>query len=157
MMQNCIAVPGEPGDCYRACVASILGLTTQEVPNFHALSVASGAHGDKASLLMQQMVRDFLRPRGLAIFQTYCCGDWPLEEALQHFSGENPGVPVIFNGQPKHSNDDSHAVIALDGKIIHDPSGAGIIGPNQFEKTSWWFAEVITVALPTPSSGDNHE
>jgi hypothetical protein len=144
--QRCAAAPGEAGDCYRACLATILGVPASTVPNFNELARRTGLVGEPSYLAMQDMVRTYLRPLGLSVFGTYCNGEWPIEKALDYFSGHSPGVPVIFNGQSIHLPDESHAVIALDGRIVHDPSGAGIAGPVVCEGGSkWWFMDVIAV------------
>jgi hypothetical protein len=141
--QQCIASKrGEAGDCYSACIATVLGVPVDTVPNFNELAVRQGLEGQDGSLAMMQMARDFLAPRGLSIFNTYCNGEWPIEKALDYFSGHSPGVPIIFHGKPLLSTDEAHAVVALDGRIIHDPSGAGIAGPCG----DWWFMDVIAVA-----------
>jgi hypothetical protein len=137
--QRCISAPGEAGDCVRACVATVLGVPAATMPNFNELTKREGLEGEKAYLAMQQQIRDFLRPLGLSIFNSYCNGEWPLEKALDYFSGFSPGVPIIFHGQALSRPDEHHAVIALDGKIVHDPSGAGIAGPCG----EWWYMDVI--------------
>jgi hypothetical protein len=140
--QRCIASVGEAGDCYSACIATILGVPIASVPNFNEETRREGLYGEAGSLAMTKRAVAYLRPFGLSIFNSYCNGEWPIEKALEYFSGHSPGVPVIFHGKPRFSEDEAHAVIALDGKIVHDPSGAGIAGPLG----DWWFMDVIALA-----------
>src|SRR5688572_16969639 len=99
--QRCIAPPGEAGDCMRACVATILGVPAADIPNFNETTRREGLTGEKQYLAMQQQIREYLSPFGLSIFNSYCNGEWPLEKALDYFSGFSPGVPVIFHGQAR--------------------------------------------------------
>lgn len=140
--QRCATSAGEAGDCYSACIATILGVPIESVPNFNEQTQRQGLFGKEGSLAMTERARQYLRPFGLSIFNTYCNGEWPIEKALDYFSGHSPGVPIIFHGKPRFSLDESHAVVAMDGKIIHDPSGAGIAGPCG----EWWFMDVIALA-----------
>lgn len=135
--QRCIATSGEPGDCYRACLATITGLDIRDLPNF-----GKGHRNDPEN--MEQMwneVREFLAPHGLSIFNNYCNGEWSLERMLDYFSRYNSGVPIILTGKPKYHSDPAHSVVALDGKIVHDPSGAGIAGACG----EWWFFDAVCV------------
>ena len=107
-------------------------MPANEVPNFVAM--AKGKYDDAKE------ARAWLARYGLSIFQTWCSGQWKLEDALHWFSGINPGVPFILSGACKG---DHHAVVVKDGKIAHDPSNSGIEGPC--EDGNWWF-DIITVA-----------
>lgn len=146
--QRCIAKAGEPGDCYRACIATITGIPINSLPNFNAVATAKGIHGSEHSLEMTRLARESLARYGLSLFDTYCNGDWPLEKALDYFSTYNIGVPVILHGLSKYAPDEHHTVIALDGKIVFDPSGAGISGPCLAGDGAWWFMDVIALAKP---------
>lgn len=143
--QCCIAQAEEPGDCYRACVATITGLEIADIPNFkaeHALLTRED------NIAFDREVRDFLSDRGLSIFNFYCDGDWPLEKALSFWSGFNVGAPAILTGKPALCGEAAHAVVVLDGVIAHDPSGAGISGPCDpgEGEASYWFFDVICLA-----------
>lgn len=142
---NCISGRGEFGDCYRACIASILELPADEVPHFGALSTDSEQ--------MKVHFRKWLSERGLALFENWVSGQWSLEKVLQLFSKESPGAPFILHGEAaiKGTGDINHAVVALDGEI-HDPSGAGIRGPCvniEGERLHWWI-DVITISRALP-------
>jgi hypothetical protein len=148
--QRCISTAGEAGDCYRACLATILGVPAASIPNFNDITEKEGLAGESAYLAMQQRTREFLHPLGLGIFNTYCNGEWPMEKALDYFSAHSPGVPIIFHGRTPRSPHEFHAVVALDGKIVHDPSGVGISGPCG----DWWFMDVVGLAESWTSPRD---
>ena len=138
---GCISSAGEFGDCYRACIASILELPPEQVPHFGGLSTNSEE--------MKVHFRQWLAERGLALFENWVSGGWSLEKVLRLFSKESPGAPFILHGEAalKGGSDINHAVVALDGEI-HDPSGAGICGPCvniEGERLHWWI-DVITVS-----------
>lgn len=142
--QACVSKAGEPGDCYRACIATVTGHDIHGIPNFNALAVGEGFDH---SANMQKMAREYLALYGLAIFETYCNGEWPLDRALEHLSAYNTGAPVILHGKPERSCDPGHSVVLLDGRIVHDPSGAGIAGPIRCsDGRAWWFAETICLS-----------
>jgi hypothetical protein len=142
--QRCI-VGGKKGDCFRACIATICELDAREIPNFIEQDCGKGE--------MFVVAREWLHQRGFGLFETYCSAGWPLEKVLRLYSEDNPGAPVIIAGVSQSHPDETHAVVALNGTIAHDPSGAGITAPypcncSDAECTAaWWFIYVIT-AMP---------
>lgn len=144
--QNCIVA--EPyGDCWRACIATIVGEPIADVPNFMHLSGEVKPTADEGL----ELTRQWLAPRGLGLFETYCSANWTLAELLKTFSQPNPGVPIIICGYSVTDPDDGHAVIAMDGVVIHDPSGAGLSGPYPCRQpgcecgVSWWWIYAVSV------------
>jgi hypothetical protein len=138
--QRCI-VPQhgeESGDCWRACIASILNLSARDVPNFVDL-----AERMKARNRAEDCAREWLSSYGLTIFQTYCTGDWSLENMLRVYGDINPGVPMILSGRCTTAPDDHHCVVIMNGKVVHDPSNAGVNAPCS---DGYWWLEVIAVA-----------
>lgn len=136
--QRCIA----SGDCYRACIASVCECPAREVPDFGSL-----AKDDPDR--MRVLVREWLHARGFGLFSTYCSAGWKLETVLSVYSAENPGVPAILIGKSGSSSNEAHAVVALNGEIAHDPSGAGLAGawPCACKADcdlGWWWIDVIT-------------
>lgn len=99
----------EEGNCFAACIASILELPLADVPNFCV---------DRKHWL--QHCNDWLAKRGLAYIEFKLTG------------GEVPiwmtdvGHHVISGPSPR--GDFHHCVVGLDGKMVHDPhpSGAGL-------------------------------
>lgn len=135
--QMCISAPGEAGDCYRACLATITGHPISQMQNF-----GKDCRNDPENMeAMWNEVREYLAPFGLSIFNNYCNGEWPLGRVLSYFSDYNAGVPIILTGKPKRHPDPAHSVVVLNGEIAHDPSGAGIAGPCG----DWWFFDVVAI------------
>lgn len=137
---------GQFGDCYRACIATILDLPSEEVPNFgHLAGGSADGDGDKAT----DLARAWLAERGLGTFKTWVNGEWSIEKLLNLFSRDNPGVPWILHGEARHKGpgDFNHSVVCLDGEIAHDPSGAGILGPcvDISGERPWWWVEVLAI------------
>ncbi len=123
-------------DCYRACVASILNLPADAVPNVHGDDSEGGVH-DQTSQMRRWLTEAF----GLTIFQTYCSGGWAIEDLLRVYGGMNPGVPMILSGLC--GNRGHHAVVIMNGAIAHDPSGAGLTGPCS---DGYWWLDIVVAA-----------
>ena len=92
-----------------------------------------------------------LRPLGLNIFTTYCSAKWEVDRLLEVFSADNTDVPVIVAGRSRDGSAD-HAVVVMNGKIVHDPSGAGMVAPcacscsdPSCEVERWYWIDVICV------------
>lgn len=122
----------EAGDCYRACIASILNMPVAAVPNFCELGRGE-PNGET------RIAREWLAQFGLTIWQTWCTGEWKFADVLHWFSAGHPDAPVVLSGACKG---DHHAVVLMGGKVAHDPSGAGIEGPC--EDGNYWF-DIISV------------
>jgi len=111
---------GTLGDCFRACIASLLDLEAAEVPHTDA-EITFGE--------WDTMYRDFLHDRGYRKIALPLVAS-SLEEALSITAGWADGLPYIFSGACRRGI--AHAVIAQHGKIIHDPAGSAepyIFGP----------------------------
>lgn len=105
------------GNCYPACIASVLELQLEEVPHFHQL------HAKPEDALVE--ILKFLLPRGYSSL----CFDWaPWVHA--YFAG----ALVLVSGKSPRG-DFQHVVVGevtSDGwKLVHDPhpSREGIEGP----------------------------
>lgn len=110
---------GQYGDCHRACVATILGMDSDEVPHFY------GDPGVKP--FGQEIIDDFLHSLGLTEANVYYTGDTPLEDILKVTAHGMPGCPAILGGKSRAGT--NHSVVILDGKIVNDPTENGIVGP----------------------------
>lgn len=143
--QRCIAPRTEEGDCWRACIATVLNLPASQVPNFAHLAERDKNDETFPWDRMYCLARKWLAHRGVSIFRTYCSAGWSLEKLLEVFSKQNEGVPLILSGQCRRAPDDNHAVVAMNGSIVHDPSGSGIIGPciGHNGSEGWWWIDVI--------------
>lgn len=138
------------GDCYRTCLATITGIPAGTMPNFmHLPGVQNGDHGTAHA-------RGWLRQHGLTLFDTWVTGAMSLEQVLADCSGYNSGVPVILTGRAEKVAD-YHSVVLLDGRIVHDPSGAGIAGPmpcqcgaEGCERADWSLQIVVPLKVKEP-------
>ena len=98
------------GDCLRACVCSVLELTSDEVPNFAESGFFAG-------------VRDWLAQRGQRFF--WVAVDDDLE---RHYFGYVPEYLLVWGESPRpraNGHSKRHIVVARsDGygiRIVHDP------------------------------------
>lgn len=118
------------GDCYRTCVATLLGVDRDLVPH-HA--------GDLPDGNQTALMRTWLLARGY----TLACFAFAADpsEVLHLMQTVNPLTPYMLGGTSKTGT--NHVVIALGGEIIWDPSlnDSGIIGRQDDEHT---WVEVIT-------------
>jgi hypothetical protein len=103
--------PGPGGDCYAACVASLLEVGLTEVPDL-------AAAGDRwASAL-----RRWLAARGLCV--AFRPGDG---RPLADQPDPSPGYAIVGQRVPDGS---VHAVVCRDGRIVHDPASRPIGHPR---------------------------
>lgn len=134
------------GDCYRTCVAMLLGLEQLQVPRFN------GPDYDEPGAQVLAM-RDWLRrERGLCLIGIQLeAGGRDLGEVLQDlFWCCGPDVHFIASGKTVRGT--QHSVVAtLDG-ITHDPhpSRAGLTGPDP-ENDRFYF-EFIGVIPPVSAA-----
>jgi hypothetical protein len=121
--QEFLAVAGQPGDCARAVIASLLDLPMAEVPHFLADS-------DRTAFGFYSLIEDFLEERGLSM-------DWQSSPIYYLKSGQD--VYHWISGPSPRGNDMSHAVVGLNGAIVHDPhpSRAGLLGEPENWKHSF--------------------
>lgn len=93
------------GDCFAACLASILELPLGDVPNFK---------GD----YWRVEFNEWLLPRGLAIYTVNLPEGVEIAapNAKRYFM---PGYTVLAAQSPRF--DCLHAVVCFNGEIVHDP------------------------------------
>jgi hypothetical protein len=101
------------GNCFATCIACILELPVEEVPNF------CGDHWTDDGEWFRQ-TNKWLAPLGLRYIE-FQYGDW-----VTHYHGV-PDVDVIVSGPGPRGCD--HAVIWRAGELVHDPhpSGDGLL------------------------------
>lgn len=107
------------GNCHRACIASILNLTYEEVPHF--------AHGGPTAEEFQSREREFLLFRGFVPIVIAYLAESGLEAILRAVGFMNPNTYYILGGTTAGGT--PHSVIGFNDKVVHDPNGAGIVGP----------------------------
>lgn len=111
---------GIVGDCFAACIASILELPLADVPHFAQLSldheVARGtplAEAWKNGTDWWYMTNDWLAPRGLSYLEFTQAEDWHNDIRLRL------GYHVIVGKSPR--GDFDHCVVGRAGIVVHDP------------------------------------
>lgn len=94
------------GNCLRACVASILELNIEDVPEMHRLLPAL----------------EFLKKHG-----------WELEASAEPETDGHNGYYIVSGVSPRHPNI-KHVVIYKDNKMVHDPhpDNRGVYAPLEF-------------------------
>lgn len=116
--QTVFTVPG--GNCFSACVATILGITLEDVPYF----MGDFEEEDKAAWF--ERFRLWLKPHGY----------WPINFKLDDWEPPPDAVYILSAGSPR--GDWDHSVVAKGGKnIVHDPhpSRAGLVRLENAEAT----------------------
>lgn len=103
--QTIFTVPG--GNCYAACVASLLNMRLCDVPNFH------GADD------WQTALATWLEPFGM--YPVYCA----LHDGVDAWRPQ--GLYILGGKSPR--GEWGHAVVAMGSKVVHDPhpSRAGVL------------------------------
>lgn len=129
---------GDYGDCQRTCIAVILDLHPSEVPHFCDNPIARKGTPDWWA--ERQAV--WLNDRGLSCATVAYSGEVSLEDVMSWTSRQNPDVPMILLGQSSIGS--NHVVVVLNGEIVCDPSGNGIVGPSI---EGVWEISMITVGL----------
>ncbi len=133
-------------DCYRAAVATTLGLQIEEVPHFYREARNRPTFNGERCPEVYDMIRDWARTRGLAPLFLPTTGA-TLEMVLEHTKRLNPEVPFVLGGTSAFGY--GHAVVVHRGEIIHDPGrllfakaglpkDSGIVAPDydgQYELT----------------------
>lgn len=114
---------GDYGDCQRTCVAVILDLHPSEVPHF--CDDPTATRDDESWWAKRQ--EKWLAERGMTMATIAYSGDCSLSDVMLWTSRQNPTTPMILLGQS--SLGCNHVVVVLDGEIVCDPSGNGIVGP----------------------------
>ncbi len=136
------ATKGQYGDCFRTCIASLMGLHPSLVPHWFDIPKDAATPWDE--------VRAWLREQGFNLFITgiisenQADGGLTKQDVLDWLAEENPGVFVILGGKSPKGAD--HSVITVDGKIVHDPAGHdppgdAITGPAS---NGWWWIKILT-------------
>lgn len=112
---------GDSGNCFSACLASVLELPIEEVPNFF--------HGeDKSPEAWWRRARAWLETQGFGIVCMTVDSDH--HDPLHWY---HPDAYLIVAGKSERGRD--HAIVCRGGRMIHDPhpSQTGIIRPESVD------------------------
>lgn len=114
--------PRKAGDCWRCCIAAILGLPAEQVPHFLQEELDSRATDDWKDC--DQRTQLWLNQRGFVLARIsggYLCFDHAGQDAL---------IPVIKCGPSPRSRKmhQHHAVVYVGNEMVYDPhpSNAGL-------------------------------
>lgn len=127
---------GAYGDCQRTCVAAILDLHPSEVPHF--CDDPTATRDDDGWWAKRQ--ERWLAERGLTCATFAYSGEVSLEQVMTFTSRQNPTTPMILLGQSRLGC--NHVVVVMNGEIVCDPSGSGIVSPAS---EGVWEVSVISV------------
>jgi len=110
---------GTYGDCMRACIASILEMTPDQVPHF--------VHDGQRDLVNDR-IREFLATLGFAPFTINCGDEDTFADILRYMGAQNPNAYYMVFGRTEHED---HVVVCHGGELSHDPAWywSPLIGP----------------------------
>lgn len=108
---------GVEGDCYRACLASILELPITDVPHFAQVSLDTGTG-------FTRLIWEWLRTRELNVLTVY-----NPPAAFPYGVGVFDELYYIVSGPSPRNPKGRHAVVYLDEEMVWDPhpSKSGIL------------------------------
>lgn len=125
-----------PGNCWAACIASILEVPLPEVPD-EANFWKPGMSHRQSWRLYEPSVHRWLRERGLLLLD--------VRSKQVFYSGEQFDPFCIVSGPSPRNCDVNHAVVGRGMEIIHDPhpSRAGLLPPS--EGREWWHEYFVAI------------
>lgn len=110
--QTLLVENGEIGDCWRCCIAAVLGIPADKVPHFQANDAASGT-------VCTADTQKWLNERGM--FMIHTSGQALLFSCWSNSGFEPP--PIIACGPSPRSKSmvEHHAVVMIGSKQVYDP------------------------------------
>lgn len=138
---------GQFGDCYRTCVAVVLGVDASEVPH---VCEKGWCNADDLDGLIA--MREHLRSMGLDISKSVFNGDLRWTDFRKWMGKFNPNTAIIVTGETTKGT--NHCVVMIGREVVCDPitghpnqepfSGAALADGER----NWW-VEVITPIYTT--------
>lgn len=127
------------GDCYRTCLAMILGIDPEIIPHFmHPDEKLYGM--DNAKLWLKENFK-------LGVNTVAYPGSLLLGDILSTIEKLSPNIPAMLLGRSPRAN---HAIVLKGGKIYFDPSQqvpegkeTCIIGPGDSDTGQFWWIETL--------------
>lgn len=124
-----------PGNCWTACIASLLDLTLTEVPD-EAEFWKPGMTPSQSWIPYMKEAHRWLRGRGFVL----------VEVQAKHVNYQGPieifkSMHCILSGPSPRNKDVFHAVVGRGNEIVHDPhpSRAGLLGDGN----EWWYEFLV--------------
>lgn len=126
---------GEFGDCHRTCLAMLLEVERDSVPNFAEQAADNWS-------LWQELVNEFLAEHRMGMFRIAFADS--LESVLHYMRQVNPGIFYTLSGSSR--NGTGHVVVAINDRIVADPAldDSGIVGPMS---DGYFWVEVLVPGL----------
>jgi len=122
------------GDCFRTCLAVLLGVDADEVPHF----LRSGTFDDAE-------YEQWLKSNELHLIRVTFPGETPQENVMFTADQMGGGLPYLLSGYSRTPS--NHVVVAKGNEIICDPSltESGIVGPMRHDNGSqdWWIEWLV--------------
>lgn len=118
---------GKVGDCFRACLASLLEVSAEEVPHF--------LHDDCSIKIFYERIADFLKPRGLKFIEL-----WSYDKEW------HPNVEYhTIHGDTTRGT--YHAVVGKNGVVVHDPhpSRVGLLPESKSASVWYVFGFIVDI------------
>lgn len=143
-----------PHDCLRACVATVLGLAYEDVPEFLALAEVE----DRAAPWRRRLY-DFLATHGLVPWEFGLHGE---DRPLLMFGG----TPIAYNVMPpglwiaavqSPRIEGTHAVVMKGGQVIWDPHPRREMGHKGFREAMIFMPRGLTPAGQAALSDEGGE
>ena len=101
---------GTYGDCFRACVASILEIEPDDVPHFCELG---------EPVTNNDRLTEWLSAQGLASFFVVLDGSASRDDLLEHVGTMNPDAYYMLFGQ---NSEGDHVVVCKGSRVVHNPA-----------------------------------
>lgn len=127
-----------PGNCYAACIASILELKLRDVPD-EANYWKPGMSNKESWIPYNKEVHKFLRERGLTLIE--------IPEKSVFFGGEIFDCYSIISGPSPRNNSVNHAVVGQGNSFVHDPhpSKNFILRIDDSLERGWYFEFLVPI------------
>ena len=107
------------GDCYRACIASVLEKPIEDVPHFLI--------DDPSQEVYEERIQKFFKDNKIVRI----CIPYMTDPRV-HMKNVNSNIYYILSGTS--SDGIAHSVVCIDNGIVHDPAGdVGISGPMKHD------------------------
>jgi hypothetical protein len=125
-------------DCFRTAIACLLDIEPATVPDY-----IGDQRLDMKPSERWECMRNWLRSTlECDIWLTAYPSEYPLESVLNAVGSVNPGMYYVVGGTGAY---DDHVVIALDNKVVHDPSRIPL-GLTRASDNGFWMVMVLVNA-----------
>lgn len=102
--------PESYGDCFRACVASLLEVS--DVPHFYF-------DGPEAEVARERLRKYLREAHSLEPYLVGFAGMTDIDDVLAGIEHDNPGIKFMLICQIADYG--AHAIVCGDGRVLHDP------------------------------------